>query len=99
MGQLLVHDPARHTGRELSRGNTTRKMVSYTFDARADLGYAGRILDLLRSNGIKASFGMTGKWAAANPTYVQRMKNEGHHIFTTPGATGPSPGSPPAGPL
>ena len=65
----------------VSRGNTTRKMVSYTFDAGADRGYAGRILDFLRSNGIKASFGMTGKWATANPTYVQRMKNEGHHIF------------------
>jgi peptidoglycan/xylan/chitin deacetylase (PgdA/CDA1 family) len=65
----------------ISRGNTSRRMVSYTFDAGADLGYTGTILDFLRSNNIKASFGMTGKWAAANPTYVQRMANEGHHIF------------------
>jgi peptidoglycan-N-acetylglucosamine deacetylase len=65
----------------ISRGNTSRRMVSYTFDAGADLGYAGTILDFLRDNNIKASFGMTGKWAAANPTYVQRMASEGHHIF------------------
>ena len=65
----------------VSRGDTTRKMVSYTFDAGADLGYAGQILDFLQDAGIKASFGMTGKWADANPTFVQRMNTEGHHIF------------------
>jgi peptidoglycan/xylan/chitin deacetylase (PgdA/CDA1 family) len=65
----------------VSRGNTSRKMVSYTFDAGSDLGYAGAILDFLRDNNVKASFGMTGKWASANPTYVQRMANEGHHIL------------------
>lgn len=69
------------SARSISRGNTSRKMVSYTFDAGADLGYARSILDFLRANNIKASFGMTGKWAAANPTYVQRMADEGHHIF------------------
>jgi peptidoglycan/xylan/chitin deacetylase (PgdA/CDA1 family) len=65
----------------ISRGNTSRRMVSYTFDAGADLGYAGQILDFLKANGIKASFGMTGAWADAHPTLVQRMANEGHHIF------------------
>src|SRR5215212_4571854 len=48
----------------ISRGNTSRRMVSYTFDAGADLGYAGTILDFLRANNIKASFGITGKWAS-----------------------------------
>ena len=65
----------------ISRGNTSRRMVSYTFDAGADLGFAGTILDFLLAHGIKASFGMTGKWAEANPSYVQRMADEGHHIF------------------
>ena len=65
----------------INRGNTSRRMVSYTFDAGADVGYAGQILNFLKSNNIKASFGMTGKWAAANPALVQRMNAEGHHIF------------------
>ena len=65
----------------VSRGNTSRRMVSYTFDAGADLGFAGTILDFLRTNKVKASFGITGKWADANPSYVQRMAAEGHHIF------------------
>jgi peptidoglycan/xylan/chitin deacetylase (PgdA/CDA1 family) len=65
----------------ISRGNTSRKMVSYTFDAGADVGYTTQILDHLKSNNIKASFGMTGKWANTNPTYVQRMVSEGHHTI------------------
>lgn len=84
------------------RGNTSRRMVSYTFDAGSDLGFAGQILDFLKNRGIKASFGMTGKWATTNPTYVQRMANEGHHIFNhtwshdslTGRSTGKSPLSP-----
>ncbi len=56
-------------------------MVSYTFDAGADLGYTSQILDFSKSKNIKLSFGLTGKWVDANPTYVQRMANEGHHIF------------------
>lgn len=80
----------------ISRGNTSRKMVSYTFDAGADLGYAGSILDFLRTNNIKAAFGITGRWAEANPTYVQRMANEGHeflnHSWTHESFTGFSTG-------
>jgi peptidoglycan/xylan/chitin deacetylase (PgdA/CDA1 family) len=80
----------------ISRGNTSRRMVSYTFDAGADLGYTGSILDYLRANNIKAAFGMTGKWAEANPTYVQRMANEGHeminHSWTHDSFTGFSTG-------
>ena len=64
----------------VTRGSPSRKMVSYTFDAGADLGYAGQILDFVRNNGVPSSFGMTGRWAASNPTYVQRMANEGHHV-------------------
>ena len=80
----------------ISRGNTSRRMVSYTFDAGADLGYTGSILDFLRTNNIKAGFGMTGKWAEANPSYVQRMANEGHefinHSWTHESFTGFSTG-------
>lgn len=65
----------------ITRGNVSRKMVSYTFDAGADLGHAGPILDFLKKNNIRASFGIAGKWADANPAHVQRMAKEGHHVF------------------
>lgn len=84
------------------RGDTSRKMVSYTFDAGSDVGFAGQILDFLRDNNIRASFGMTGKWAEANPTHVQRIADEGHHIinhsWTHDSFTGYSTGTSPLSP-
>lgn len=74
---VLQGTPAR----TVSRGNLDRRMVSYTFDAGADLGHTGAILVFLRDQGIRASFGLTGKWANANPTAVQRMVGDGHHLI------------------
>ena len=76
----------------ITRGNTSRRMVAFTFDAGSDLGYTGKILDFLRANSMKASFGMTGTWAQDHPMYVQRMVDEGHllinHTWNHPSFTG-----------
>lgn len=74
---VLQGTPAR----TVSRGTTSRRMVSYTFDAGADLGHTVAILDFLRDEEIKASFGLTGRWAAANPTAAQRIVTDGHHLI------------------
>lgn len=65
----------------ISRGLTDRKLVSLTFDAGADRGYAGSILDTLATKGVTASFGMTGTWATANGDLIQRIAREGHHLI------------------
>lgn len=39
------------------RLDISRKVVALTFDAGSDLGYARQILDALKANGVKASFG------------------------------------------
>ena len=52
-----------------------------TFDAGADRGFAGDILDILAAEGISASFGMTGPWAEQNPDLMLRIVNEGHHLI------------------
>jgi peptidoglycan/xylan/chitin deacetylase (PgdA/CDA1 family) len=62
-------------------GTNGRLEVALTFDAGADTGYAAQILDYLRDQGIKATFGMTGQWAEQNPDLVQRMVNEGHQLI------------------
>src|SRR5688572_15223605 len=61
--------------------DTTDRVLTLTFDAGSDRGYAPLILDTLRDEGIKASFGMTGGWAGANPDLIHRMVNEGHHLM------------------
>lgn len=79
-----------------------RQEIALTFDAGADTGYASEILDLLRDDGIKATFGMTGVWAEANPDLVQRMVAEGHqlinHTWDHASLTGANTGLPPQTP-
>lgn len=65
----------------IDRGVTTRRSVALTFDAGADRGYAEAILNELRRQRVRASFGMTGVWAQANPDLVQRMAAEGHQLM------------------
>lgn len=54
--------------------------MALTFDAGADRGNAARIIDLLRTEGVHATFGVTGQWAAANADLIRRMATEGHQI-------------------
>jgi len=56
-------------------------VVALTFDAGADRGYAEDILDTLADAGVPATFGMTGRWAEANPELVERMAADGHMII------------------
>ena len=66
---------------QVEGGPNDRLEVALTFDAGADTGYAAAILDLLRDEGIAATFGMTGLWAEANPDLVRRMVAEGHQLI------------------
>ena len=74
-------DPGTGLSTIVDRGTNGRLEVALTFDAGADTGYAAEILDLLRDEGIKATFGMTGVWAEANPDLVRRMVAEGHQLI------------------
>jgi peptidoglycan/xylan/chitin deacetylase (PgdA/CDA1 family) len=74
-------DPGTGLSTIVEGGTNGRLEVALTFDAGADTGYAAEILDLLRDEGIKATFGMTGVWAQANPDLVQRMVAEGHQLI------------------
>ena len=56
-------------------------LVALTFDAGADRGYAADILDTLRAQRVPASFGLTGRWAQANPDLVRRLAAEGHLVL------------------
>jgi peptidoglycan-N-acetylglucosamine deacetylase len=55
--------------------------VALTFDAGADRGYAEDILDVLQTEHVVASFGITGQWARANPELVRRMAADGHMVI------------------
>ena len=63
------------------RGDAGRRTVALTFDAGSDLGFAATILDTLDESGIKASFGITGRWAEQHPDLVRRMGAAGHLVI------------------
>jgi peptidoglycan/xylan/chitin deacetylase (PgdA/CDA1 family) len=65
----------------IREADTSERIIALTFDAGADRGYTTEILDTLRAEGIKTSFGITGVWAEANPDLVARIHNEGHHFI------------------
>ena len=65
----------------VSRGSPGRRIVALTFDAGADTGFTAGILDVLDGSGVPATFGITGKWAAANPDLVRRIAGAGHVIM------------------
>lgn len=65
----------------ITRFDISEPLIALTFDAGADRGYTGEILDILADEGIRASFGMTGVWAEDNPDLVVRMHQEGHHLI------------------
>jgi peptidoglycan-N-acetylglucosamine deacetylase len=91
-------DPGTGQAAVISSGPTNVRQIALTYDAGADRGYAGYILDLLADYGVKATFGMTGTWAQSNPDLVIRMVNEGHqvinHTWNHPSFTGSSVSSP-----
>ncbi len=89
-----VEPAAAAAATSISRGPTGAKVVALTIDCGSDRGYAGSILDTLATRGVRCSFGVTGKWAEANPDLLRRMVNEGHHLInhtnTHPSFTGAS---------
>lgn len=62
------------------KGNTSKKVFYFTFDAGGDTGYATKILDVLKKQGIKATFFVTKSYITKNPQIIKRMVKEGHVV-------------------
>lgn len=67
-------------GTLLERGAGQRRQVALTFDDGPCTPYTDRILDILRSYRVTASFFCVGLNAAGNRTTVRRIAEEGHTL-------------------
>lgn len=56
------------------------RYVALTFDDGPSPEYTPKILDILKSHGVKASFFVTGQMAERYPDIIKRMAQEGHDI-------------------
>jgi peptidoglycan-N-acetylglucosamine deacetylase len=66
--------------RVINHAKTSDRKIALTFDDGPDDKYTPKILDILKSNGIKATFFVIGEHAEKYPQMIQRSAQEGHVI-------------------
>ncbi|WP_313467582.1 LysM peptidoglycan-binding domain-containing protein [Carnobacterium sp.] len=64
----------------ITKGNTSTKMVALTFDDGSDGKNVAKILQILTTNKIKATFFITGKAAENHPQKIKDIVAQGHEI-------------------
>jgi len=62
------------------RGETDEKVVALTFDDGPHPVYTPRVLEILETFGVKASFFLIGRQARSHPEIVLQIKAQGHEI-------------------
>ncbi len=62
------------------RGNPAKRMVALTFDATYGDNQTPRLLEILRNNGIRATFFLSGIWPVNFPDLARSIAAEGHEI-------------------
>jgi delta-lactam-biosynthetic de-N-acetylase len=67
--------------KEITRGDTSKKQIIFTFDGGEGSQSAPAILDVLAKHHVRGTFFLTGIWVTRNPDLVKRMRDEGHEIF------------------
>jgi peptidoglycan/xylan/chitin deacetylase (PgdA/CDA1 family) len=82
----------------IRRVATIEKLIALTYDAGADRGEAASLLAYLEVEGIRVTFGMTGRWAEENPDLLRRIIADGdtlmNHTYDHRSMTGLSGRSP-----
>ncbi|HYG56588.1 MAG TPA: polysaccharide deacetylase family sporulation protein PdaB [Symbiobacteriaceae bacterium] len=68
------------TLRPIYSAKTDQKVVSLTFDISWGKVMAPKVLDILRQEGVKATFFLSGPWAKNHVELVSRIKGDGHEI-------------------
>lgn len=68
------------TGRVFCRGNRSGNSIALTFDDGPRQPCTGRILDVLKQEGVPATFFVLGENVQKYPEAVKRMEREGHRV-------------------
>lgn len=69
------------TSTEISKINTTQKIVVFTFDGGAGIQSLEKIITVLDDHDIKATFFVTGKWAETQSSALKKISDAGHEVF------------------
>jgi len=71
---------AKYSSTFLLNGSPAKREIALTFDDAPDDHFTPQILDVLKKEGVKATFFVVGNRVRAHPEIVQRMVREGHVI-------------------
>ncbi len=69
------------TSTEISRINTTQKVVVFTFDGGAGIQSLDKILAVLDKYDVKGTFFVTGKWAETQKESLEKISKANHEVF------------------
>ena len=77
----VAEDPGSQLwGATVVAGPADEREVALTFDDGPNPPYTDRILDVLKDEGVRATFFVVGRAVAANPATVRRIAREGHAL-------------------
>lgn len=72
--------PEAASSKFITKGNTTSKVVALTFDDGADGTNINKILNILSTNNVKATFFLTGSGAEDHPQGIKNIAANGHQL-------------------
>ncbi len=72
--------PAGEPAMLVVHGDRSCKQIAFTYDAGSGADGAAAILDMLKRQGVTATFFLTGKWVETYPDLAKRIAAEGHEI-------------------
>ncbi len=78
--QTLSSNDFVETAAPIYQGNTDEKAVALTFNVDWGENYIPDMLQILEKNNVKATFFITGRWAANNPELTKRIAEKGHEL-------------------
>lgn len=78
--ELLEQPTNQLWGRTVTRGPANERVVALTYDDGPNPPYTGRILDVLESEHVHATFFLVGRAVQAYPTVVEREVRDGDAI-------------------
>lgn len=67
--------------KEITRGNTSKKQMIFTFDCGSSDLSGEKILQVAKDNNVKVTFFVTGQFAGKYSALVKKMADAGHDIY------------------
>ncbi len=71
---------AKYRSTFMLNGSSSKREIALTFDDAPDDNFTPKVLDVLKKEGVRATFFVVGNRVQAHPEIVRRMVREGHVV-------------------